>query len=71
MEKKTEAMTVHISDSRKKQVLKLADSAGMTGSEFICSLIESRLTSELSNYRVLQSVFEFEGTDGSCEEYHP
>jgi len=63
MDKKTEAMTVHLSEKRKKQVLKLADSLGMTGSEFMCSLIENRLEAELIKYRLLQDVFDFEGTD--------
>lgn len=67
MEKKTEAMTVHISDTRKQQVLKLADASGMTGSEFIGSLIEGCLVSELSKYRLLQEVFEVERADRSGE----
>lgn len=67
MDKKTEAMTVHLSEKRKKQVLKLADSNGMTGSEFICSLIENRLEVELINFRLLQDVFDFDGTNNSGE----
>lgn len=67
MEKKTEALTVHLSDTRKKQALKIADSLGLTGSEFMCSLLEHRLESELVKFRLMQEVFDFEGTN-KCGE---
>ena len=65
MEKKTEALTVHISDTRKLQVKRLAEANGLTASEFICSLIENHLESEKLKFRLLQEVFDFEGTDRS------
>lgn len=65
MEKKTEALTVHLSDTRKLQVKRLAESSGLTASEFIGSLIENHLSAEFDRLRLLQEVFDFEGTDRS------
>jgi hypothetical protein len=67
MEKKTEALTVHLSDTLKKQTLALAESQGLTGSEFIGFLISSHLDQKRSEFRLLQQVFDFERTDGGGE----
>ena len=67
MEKKTEALTVHLSETLKKQALALAESQGLTGSEFICFLISNHLESKRTEFRLLQQVFEFEGPDRGGE----
>lgn len=67
MEKKTEALTVHLGDTLKKQMLALAESQGLTGSEFICFLISNHLESKRSEFRLLQQVFDFERTNGVGE----
>lgn len=65
MEKKTESLTVHISNTRKMQIKRLAESEGLTASEFICSLIDKHLHCELDKFRLLQEVFDFERADRS------
>jgi hypothetical protein len=67
MEKKTEAMTVHLSDKRKKQVLLLADDSGVTGSEFINFLIDAHLEKSLRTFSVLEQVALIERTNESGE----
>lgn len=65
--KKDEQISVHMPGERKLQLKRLAEAEGLTASEFVNSLIDERLSLELSRYRLLHEVFIGERTMGFGE----
>jgi hypothetical protein len=63
MEKKTATLSVHMDDELKSNVLDFAELNGVSASEFICSLLIDYRTKKFDEFRLLQKVFESQGTD--------
>lgn len=65
MEKKTETVTAHVDDVTKLRFARLAKVKGSCESKLAGEIIEAYLQAEYDNFRLLQTVFDFDGSMGS------
>jgi len=64
-EKKLASIAVHLSETRKVQITRMAERAGLTNSEFIHGLIEKHIQDQINEARLILEFLNVEGSVSS------